>query len=251
VGHSPTGAMTIEKREAEPYDEVKVLKKLIKQGPKVVQAHIDHLAEHKQEQYLSEALEFIEDNGFKLPVSPQEEEIVKADKTEKETHTPHAQGHHGHAHGDGGCPGAAARDLTPKAAAHTGAGAPSQLTQWPVQLHLLHPQAPYLQGADLVLAADCSAYAVGDFHSRFLTGKKLAIACPKLDRNQQTYLEKLVAMINGGLNTLSVIVMEVPCCQSLVAIAQQALQLSSRKIPLKKITVGIEGDVKGENWVGL
>jgi hypothetical protein len=92
---------------------------------------------------------------------------------------------------------------------------------------------------------------VGDFHSRFLSGKKLAIACPKLDSNQQTYLEKLLAMINGGLNTLSVIVMEVPCCQSLVSIAQQALQLSSRKIPLKKITVGIEGDVKGEEWVGL
>jgi NAD-dependent dihydropyrimidine dehydrogenase PreA subunit len=117
VGHCPTGAMTIEKREAEPYDEVKVMKKLIKQGPNVVQAHIDHLAEHKQEQYLAEALEFIEDNGFKLPVSPQEEEIVKADKTEQETHTPHAQGHHGHTHGDGGCPGgcpgAAAQELRP------------------------------------------------------------------------------------------------------------------------------------------
>jgi hypothetical protein len=93
VGHCPTGAMTIEKREAEPYDEFKVMKNLIKQGPNVVQAHIDHLAEHKQGQYLAEALEFIEDNGFKLPEAPQEEEIIKSDNTEQVIHTPHAHGH--------------------------------------------------------------------------------------------------------------------------------------------------------------
>ena len=90
---------------------------------------------------------------------------------------------------------------------------PSELQQWPVQLHLLSPTAPWLKKANLLVAADCTAYSAGDFHTNWLRGKRLAIACPKLDHGQEIYLEKLITMIDeGGIDTLTVMIMEVPCC---------------------------------------
>jgi len=118
-----------------------------------------------------------------------------------------------------------------------------------VQLHLLNPQAGYFRGADVVLAADCVAFSFADFHNRFLAGKILAIACPKLDSNKESYVEKLKDMIQlSSINTLTVIIMEVPCCGGLLQLANKAVAESDRKIPLKLVIIGTQGDVLKEEW---
>ncbi len=126
----------------------------------------------------------------------------------------------------------------------------SRLQQWPVQLHLISPRAPYFQKADMLLAADCVAYAVGDFHSRYLAGKSLAVACPKLDSNQDVYVEKLIALIDEAkINTITVVLMEVPCCGGLLRLAKTAAQQASRKIPIKAVVVNLQGEELQEEWV--
>ena len=126
----------------------------------------------------------------------------------------------------------------------------SELRQWPVQMHLVSPTAPYFQGADVLLAADCVAFSVGDFHRSWLRGKALAIACPKLDDGQDTYLKKLVAMIDEArINTLTVMVMEVPCCGGLTALAAEAVARASRRVPVKRIVVSLRGDILREEWI--
>lgn len=127
---------------------------------------------------------------------------------------------------------------------------PSALRQWPVQLHLVPPKAAYFQGKDVVLAADCVAYALGNFHPSYLKGNALAIACPKLDAEQESYMEKLTQMIDQArINTLTVMVMEVPCCSGLLRLAKSAREKSMRKIPLKAVVVSLQGDIVSEDWV--
>jgi len=126
----------------------------------------------------------------------------------------------------------------------------SQLGQWPVQMHLIGPEAPYFQNADVLLVADCVAYALGGFHPDHLKGKSIAIACPKLDEGQDVYLEKIKAWLEkANINTLTVMIMEVPCCIGLSALAESALASSSRKVPLKRIVVGIDGGIRQEEWL--
>jgi hypothetical protein len=130
------------------------------------------------------------------------------------------------------------------------AATPSELRQWPIQLHLVSPLAPYYQGADVLLAADCTAFAAGGFHNDQLKGKSLAIACPKLDQGQDVYVEKIASLVDdAGVNTVTVLIMQVPCCRGLVAIAQQALGQASRKVPLKAVVVGLQGDILSEEWL--
>ena len=129
-------------------------------------------------------------------------------------------------------------------------GSASQLRQWPVQLHLLNPEAAYFKGADVILAADCVAYSFAGFHNRFLAGKILAIACPKLDSNKESYIGKLIHMIQqSAINTLTVIIMEVPCCGGLLQLAAKAVADSGKKIPLKLVVIGTRGDVLKEEWM--
>jgi hypothetical protein len=126
----------------------------------------------------------------------------------------------------------------------------SQLRQWPIQLHLISPEAPYYQGADVVLAADCVAYALGDFHREHLRGKSLAIACPKLDTEQEIYKQKIKAWFeDANINTLTVMIMQVPCCMGLLNIVQQAAVDSTRKVPVKSLVVGIKGEILQEEWL--
>jgi ferredoxin len=126
----------------------------------------------------------------------------------------------------------------------------SQLSQWPVQLFLLNPQAPYFKEADVVLAADCPAYAFGNFHNSFLKNRTLAIACPKLDSWKDEYVEKIKIMVDiSKINTLTVVMIEVPCCVGLLQIAQRAIASAERKIPVKKVIIGIKGDILNEEWM--
>ena len=160
-------------------------------------------------------------------------------------------GQHQNGHSMGGCPGSRMMDFSqaPEKAGSTEGTRPSQLRQWPVQLHLVGPQAPYFQKADVLLAADCVAYTVGDFHKDYLAGKSLANACPKLDDGQEIYLEKMVALIDeANINTLTVMIMEVPCCGGLLHLAREASRKARRKIPIKCIVVGLRGNIVSEEW---
>ena len=122
--------------------------------------------------------------------------------------------------------------------------------QFPIQLRLVNPNAVFLKNSDLILAADCTAFVYSNFHHQFMKNKSLVIACPKLDQNADLYVEKLTAMIdNSFINTLTVILMEVPCCGGLLQIARQALANANRKIPLKKVVIGIKGDILTEEWI--
>jgi hypothetical protein len=125
----------------------------------------------------------------------------------------------------------------------------SQLRQWPIQLHLISPTASYYQGADVLLTADCVGYALGGFHPEFLKGKSLAIACPKLDEGQDIYQGKIKSWIDDAkINTLTVLIMQVPCCMGLLNLAQQAAKATKRKVPVKYVVVGIQGEILKEEW---
>ncbi len=153
-----------------------------------------------------------------------------------------------------GCPGAKMVDFRKGEdggqEGDSAASVQSQLRQWPIQLHLINPTAPYYEGADVLLTADCVAYAFGDFHNTYLKGKSIAIACPKLDEGQDVYVEKIKSWFEDAkINTLTVLIMQVPCCMGLLNIAKQALEESERKVPLKAVTVGVQGEILSEEWV--
>lgn len=152
-----------------------------------------------------------------------------------------------------GCPGSRTLEFNKENERDDGAAAgriESQLRQWPIQMHLISPTAPYYQGADVLLTADCVGYALGDFHREYLEGKSMAIACPKLDEGQDVYLEKIKAWFEEAkINTLTVLIMQVPCCMGLLNLARRAVQASSRKVPVKFVVVGVEGEILQEEWV--
>jgi ferredoxin len=155
-----------------------------------------------------------------------------------------------HAH-QCGCPSAQTMVFdAPKEQIEVSGKIPSALRQWPVQMHLINPRAPYYQGADVLLAADCVGFSYGDFHRDFMKKKSIAIACPKLDQGKEVYIEKIKSLIDDAkINTLTVAIMEVPCCGGLLALAQEAAKRANRKVPIKYVVVGIQGNILKEEWV--
>lgn len=153
-----------------------------------------------------------------------------------------------------GCPSSRALSFEDPQAAEA-EGEPrvsSQLRQWPIQLHLISPAAPYYRGADVLLVADCIPFAMGNFHQDFLKGKALAIACPKLDEGQEAYVEKIRGLFEEAqIQSLSVLIMEVPCCRGLAQLALQAWERSGRKVPIRSVVVGLRGDVLLEDWLRI
>lgn len=154
--------------------------------------------------------------------------------------------------GDCGCAGSKTRTFTPIAFAEpmSVGNLSSALTHWPVQMHLINPGAGHFRGSHLLLAADCTAFSLGNFHPNFLQGKTLAIACPKLDSNREVYVEKLKILIDESqIDMLSVMIMEVPCCSGLLQMAELALSQCSRQIPVKLIIVSVDGQIKEEKTI--
>lgn len=140
-----------------------------------------------------------------------------------------------------GCPGSRARALRPVQAAPATV-MPSQLRQWPVQLQLVPVQAAYLQGADLLVAADCAAYAHGNFHQEFIRGRVTLIGCHKLD--EADYAAKLTEILRrNDIRSLTVVRMEVPCCGGIQRAAATALEQSGKDIPFQVITLSTDGQV--------
>jgi ferredoxin len=213
IGHCPEGAIQIVEREAEPYDELRVMAGVVPQGANTIRAHLRHLQDHGETAILSQAIAFLKEKGVTVP--------------------------EGFAQQSRQNPGQGRSAVE------------SQLANWPIQLHLLSPLSPQLAGKDLLLSADCVAHAVVDFHGKLLAGKALAIACPKLDQGRDVYRDKIIALIdNAHVNTVTVVMMEVPCCRGLLALAQEALSRAHRKVPLKAVVVGIsDGTILQEEWV--
>jgi hypothetical protein len=120
---------------------------------------------------------------------------------------------------------------------------PSELANWPIQLTLVPPMAPYLQGADILLVADCVPFAYADFHRQFLKGKPVIIGCPKLD-HMDAYAKKLTEILRVAKpKSLSVLHMEVPCCSGFTRLAQYAVQAAGNGVTLADVTIGIRGEI--------
>lgn len=229
LGHCPEGAITIEEREASPYDERKVIEGIAAKGKAVIEAHLKHLQEHNEETYLRQALDYLYEHGFTI------DSAIRRSKP-----LPAAQSR-------GACPGSQAVSFgasTERVAPREAQERASQLTHWPIQLHLISPHAPHYRGSDLLLAADCVAYSLGGFHENHLRGRTLTIACPKLDSDQEVYLEKLASLIGEAeVRTLTVMVMQVPCCAGLMHLARRAAEHAGRKIPVRYLVVGLRGEI--------
>ncbi len=229
----PENAITVEEREAEPYDEVKVLENIIPQGHNVLQAHLKHLRDHNQVEFFQQARAYLREHRIQIDLPP---ESIKP--------RPAAQQ----------CPGS--QTLAFHSPQSDNAGdtqtRPSQLSHWPIQLHLISPSAPHYHGSDLLVAADCVAYSHGDFHRDYLKSHTLAIACPKLDANQEIYLDKLTGLIDQAqLNSIRVMIMQVPCCRGLLHMVVEAASRAKRRVPVSCVTVGIQGEILGENPVEI
>lgn len=243
IGHCPQGAITIEKREAEPYSERKVMAELSRKTKNVVIAHLKHLKEHNELEYLQEGIAYLREHSARLPFDVHDILVEVGESI----HQPAAEAQHAvHA---GGCPGS--RNMSFEGYRQVAmSDGPSALTHWPVQLHLINPLAAHFHQCDLLVAADCTAFAHANFHGKLLADKKLVIACPKLDTNKEIYVEKIKRLVDEArVNTITVVIMEVPCCGGLLQMVQLALQKAARKVPVKAMVVGIKGEILQEEWV--
>jgi len=233
ISTCPQDAIHIEEREAEPYDERKVMENIVKQGAMVIRAHLEHLDGHNETKLLNEALNFLKEKNIAVP------EFGKKKAAPQPLHV--------HAHG-GGCPGAAAMSINrgPVQADDLRQAGPvaSQLRQWPVQLKLLNPAAQYFDNAHLLLAADCVPFAYGDFHNRFLKDKIVIMFCPKLDPYIEEYVEKMTAILSTHeIQSITVLHMEVPCCGGVNMILKKAMERAGKNIFVKDYTISIKGEI--------
>ena len=244
IGYCPEGAITIEKREAEPYDESKVMEIMVSTGFNTVVAHLRHLKEHNETVYLKQGMKYLIENELKLSFMIHD--------VKKAVHQMNSL--NDDAGCVGGCPGSKTIifDLAElKMADNQVKGSiQSQLGHWPVQLHLINPGATHFSRSDLLVAADCSAFSLGDFHQRWLKSRTLVIACPKLDQGKEIYLQKIITLIDQArVNTITVLIMEVPCCTGLLQLVEIAISRSMMKVPVKAVTIGIKGEILSEEWI--
>lgn len=145
-------------------------------------------------------------------------------------------------HNNGDCPGARARSVQPEQTDAPAVSVRSRLQNWPVQIKLAAPNAPYFQGCDLLIAADCTAYACAGFHERFIQNRVTVIGCPKLDNTD--YSVKLAAILqHNDIRSITVVRMEVPCCGGLTAMVKKAVAASGKNIPLRIQVLSIDGEL--------
>jgi NAD-dependent dihydropyrimidine dehydrogenase PreA subunit len=278
IGECPRGAITVIEREAEEYDERRVIDHILPNGIATVAAHLKHLRDHGQDTWLSQGIAALKEKGVVIPGFESVPEKKPAPARQpaqpiQAAFTPLGGVRMVNNGMSGGCPGSAARSFGPAASTATSAAASasastaaggcvpvvpgpgavrqaapasgslaSRLEQWPIQLHLINPRAPYFNGADLLIAADCTAFACGAFHQTLLAGKKLVIACPKLDSGKEVYLDKLRALVDeSGVASITLAIMEVPCCGGLKRLLEEALATTTRPVPVSTVVVGIEG----------
>ncbi len=222
IGTCPEGAITIEEREAEAYDERKVMQNIVKAGENTIKAHLRHLKEHGECKYHDIAMQYLQELGITLS------------EDKKET----SEGC--------GCPGGMAKTLKKPQTPETGASVriSSELRQWPVQLQLINPAADCFENADLLISADCVPYAFGDFHQRFLKGRIPLIFCPKLDNDIERYIDKLAEIFRlHNVKSVSIVRMEVPCCGGTEMIVRKALEKSGKLHFVTINIISLQGEI--------
>ena len=206
LGECPVGAIAIEQRDAEPYSEQKTLEKMLPQGVKTIQLHLEHLKNHCQTALYEEGIAFLKEKGVTLPDVPKAPFPMVS------------------------LPQVA---MTPKEKPNT---------NWPIQLQLLNPDAGFFDNADVVIAADCTAFSLPDFYKRFTKNHALIVFCPKLDHATELYIDKLVAIFSRHeIRSLTLLRMVVPCCGGVAMIVEQALKKSGKEIDVIEYTVNFDG----------
>ena len=240
---------------------------IARHGTNTIKAHLAHLQDHGEDEFLREAIAYLVENDIEVPSEFLEakcacgelgdapsgkeaiERLVEEEKKCREPvidrgPDPHGQGQHL----GGGCPGTRLMNFDMDAPpceeeeAAAPESMPSRLRQWPVQIMLIPPHAPFLNGADLLFAADCVPFAYPDFHEKFLKGRVCLVGCPKLD-DAQHYLEKITEMFKlNDIKSVMIAYMEVPCCGGMIRIIEEAMKASGKNIPLAKQMIGIKGD---------
>lgn len=211
LGDCPQGALTIEEKEVEEYDEEGVITHIKEKSPELLEKHLTHLKEHAHE-------------------------LPKYHSHPKITSCPSAQMLHWE---------------KKEGEVEEKVEVSSELRQWPIQIHLVPPSAPYFQNADLILVADCVPFACANFHQDFLKGKAIAIGCPKLD-DVDAYVEKITQILKtANPKSLKVVHMEVPCCFGLLHIAQEAINKSGKDIGFDSVIIGINGKVVDKKVVNV
>ncbi|HSD18520.1 MAG TPA: 4Fe-4S dicluster domain-containing protein [Anaeromyxobacter sp.] len=218
LGECPQGAITVIEREAADFDEAAVKANLAKSG---VPAHGGHALPSRPAPLAA--------------VPPAQDARPRLSIVSDPSPAP-----------GGGCPGSRPRTLTPRPSntPRTAGAAQSRLGQWPVQLNLVPVTAPYFQGADLLVAADCVPFAYAGFHDELLAGRALVVGCPKLDDNA-FYAEKLRDILTrSDIRSITVARMEVPCCGGIAMAARHAVAASGKSIPLRDVVVGVDGTLR-------
>jgi len=234
IGECPENAIKVIEREAEPYNETIVIEKLLQSPRSVLIAHLKHLKEHNAMEYYNQAMDILKEKGISLEEEPQKKETIHF-----------------------GCPGSLAREIKKKdveLSANTSDIAhhkmPSELIQWPVQLHLVSPFAPYFKKRELVIMSTCGPLVNANVHNDYLKDRSVVVACPKLDIIDP-YIEKLAAIFTESETPRAIIVrIEVPCCGGLSKIALDAARLSKREnFTLEEHILGISGDLIKTNII--
>jgi len=201
----PQGAISFTETECEPYSEIATMKHLTSINPAGINNHLKDLKDHNELVYFHQGVGYLKIHNIEMDFT----DLLSEGKSTKKSHI------------------------------H------SYLRQWPIQLQLINPENSIFADAEMVVAADCVAYAYGNFHQKFIKGHSLCIACPKLDSNQDIYLQKLISLINvAKIRSINVVVMEVPCCSGLLRLVESAISKAERKIPLKKTVINVLGEIE-------
>jgi len=223
IGHCPQGAISVVEREAEAYnEEIVIREKIIPKGENTIKAHLKHLKDHNETKYLEIAMKVLENEGIEVEIEEEADSCGCA----------------------GMCPGTISQEIN-KDVESVSASVPSQLRQWPVEMHLLNPAAQYFNNADILVAADCTAFSYGNFHNDFIKGRVVIIFCPKLDNAFDEYVSKMTAILKqNNVKSITIARMEVPCCGGTNAIVEKAIALSGKNIPLDVKVISIEGEIQ-------
>jgi ferredoxin len=266
IGECPIDAIKVIEREAKPYNETIVMKNIVKAGANTIIAHLKHFKDHGEIKLYEEAIDYLENNNIDNPLKKVKEERMETgekNSVELEERLPC------------GCPSSRVMDLREgdecegpvttvgtNTALKTETTSPkdaksakiepllkeltvseSKLRQWPVQIMLVPPAAPYLNGSDLLIAADCVPFAYPGFHEDMLEGKILLVGCPKLD-DSEFYLKKFTDIFKQNeIKSVTVAHMEVPCCFGMMSIVKQAIGKSRKNVPVKEINISIRGKI--------
>ncbi len=247
LGHCPEGAITIVEKEAEPYDESKVIKSMLEKPVAVIEAHLRHLASHNETELLATASATLKENGVNIPIP-----AGNGPGGEQNRQAPAAACN---------CPGSAVIDRRAVAdESHNNdccsgelpmpPAEKSQLQHWPVQLHLVNPSASFFAGSDLVVLSTCSPVAFAGVQSKYIRNKAVVVACPKLDYTAP-YTQKLADIfVQGRIRSVTVVIMEVPCCKGLMKIVLEARALSGRDdLQIEEHVITLDGKLKTINYV--